>query len=90
MKRLGPEGSSAGWGNGAGRILATGAFAALVALAGCASNSQQPGSEDGRIGPMGEVLPPQNRSVQTGLTVLLNDSIRIIAGKRVGLITNHT
>lgn len=39
---------------------------------------------------MGELQRAQNRSVQTGLTVLLNDSIRIIAGKRVGLITNHT
>ena len=56
--------------------------------AGCASTGQ--GEEDGRIGPDGELYRPQNRAVQPGLTVLLNDSIRLIAGKRVGLITNQT
>jgi uncharacterized protein YbbC (DUF1343 family) len=54
----------------------------------CAST--QGGEEDGGIGPGGELMRAQVRSVETGLSVLLNDSIRIIAGKRVGLITNQT
>lgn len=64
-------------------------FGVLAAsLQACASTPQ--GEDDGRIGPDGELLRPQARTVQTGLTVLLNDSVRIIAGKRVGLLTNQT
>lgn len=62
--------------------------AIAAALQACASTPQ--GEDDGGIGPGGELRRPQVRTVQTGLTVLLNDSIRIIAGKRIGLITNQT
>lgn len=33
---------------------------------------------------------PTNKRVRTGLEVLLSDSLHLIRGKRVGLITNHT
>jgi len=54
--------------------------------------SQNPGPDDDRprIGPSGEVMPDFRRQVRTGLSVLLDDSLRIIAGKRVGLLTNQT
>lgn len=35
-------------------------------------------------------LPAQAQRVRTGIEVLLTDSIHLIRGKRVGLITNHT
>lgn len=69
-------------------VLGAFAVAGAIVLQGCAS--AQGGEEDGRIGPGGELLRPEVRTVQTGLTVLLNDSIRVIAGKRVGLLTNQT
>ena len=55
--------------------------------------SQNPGpNEDDRprIGPNGEVMPDLRRQVRTGLSVLIEDSLRIIAGKRVGLLSNQT
>jgi uncharacterized protein YbbC (DUF1343 family) len=56
-----------------------GTIAAIVALAyggACASASQQ------AVATNGEVLP--------GIEVLLRDSLHLIRGKRVGLITNHS
>ena len=35
-------------------------------------------------------MPDLRRQVRTGLSVLLDDSLRVIAGKRVGLLTNQT
>ena len=35
-------------------------------------------------------LPAQGTRVRTGLEVLVSDSIHLIRGKRIGLITNHT
>ncbi len=35
-------------------------------------------------------LPAQAQRVRTGIEVLLTDSIHLVRGKRVGLITNHT
>jgi uncharacterized protein YbbC (DUF1343 family) len=34
--------------------------------------------------------PPSDATVRTGLDVVLSDSIGVLRGKRVGLITNHT
>ncbi|MGV3707737.1 MAG: exo-beta-N-acetylmuramidase NamZ family protein [Gemmatimonas sp.] len=69
---------------------------ALLLVAGAVvqacSQNPPPGADDDRpqIGPNGELMPQQRRQVRTGLSVLLDDSIRVIAGKRVGLITNQT
>ncbi|MBC8087924.1 MAG: DUF1343 domain-containing protein [Phycisphaerae bacterium] len=90
MKQLGPQGSTRGSGGKMARVVAMGVLFSVCAASLQACASTQQGEEDGRIGPDGELLRPQARAVQTGLTVLLNDSIRIIAGKRVGLITNQT
>jgi uncharacterized protein YbbC (DUF1343 family) len=56
-----------------------------LAFAGCASANQ--GS--GEIGPDGRPVPGSER-FRSGLTVLLEDSLGVIAGKRVAIITNHT
>ncbi len=40
-------------------------------------------------GPSGST-PPQGRSVLPGISVLLADSIQLVKGKRVGLLTNQT
>jgi uncharacterized protein YbbC (DUF1343 family) len=56
-------------------------FLALVALvAGCAGHAAEARSSQGGRAP--RVLP--------GISVLLRDSLRLIAGKRVGLLTNQT
>lgn len=53
------------------------AFVAVAAICACARGMQQPGS-----GPATGVAP--------GIEVLLTDSLQLIGGKRVGLITNHS
>jgi uncharacterized protein YbbC (DUF1343 family) len=56
---------------------------ALVAGLGC---SPTPGAEDG-------AAPPpraQDREVRPGITVLLEDSVHVIRGKRIALLTNQT
>jgi uncharacterized protein YbbC (DUF1343 family) len=58
---------------------------AFIAMAGgCASTSTAGGSLDasGAASPSGDVVP--------GVEVLLSDSIHLVRGKRVGLITNHS
>jgi uncharacterized protein YbbC (DUF1343 family) len=40
--------------------------------------------------PLNAQQPQASRRVRTGIEVLLSDSIHLIRGKRVGLITNHT
>lgn len=42
------------------------------------------------VSPLPADLPGQNARVLPGITVLLNDSLDLLRGKRVGLITNHT
>ena len=62
-----------------------------LALAGCASGGKgdEGGSETG-AGP-GRRRPLQVDSrVRPGITVLLDDSIKLVAGKRVALVTNQT
>ncbi len=60
-----------------------------VAAGACASNNPPdngPMSDDGSDG-----MPFRgNRKVRLGISVLLDDSIKLIAGKRVALITNQT
>ncbi len=71
----------------------SGALSLSLVVASLQACSQNPGpNEDDRprIGPDGELLPEARRQVKPGLSVLLEDSLRIIAGKRVGLITNQT
>lgn len=70
------------------RGLMVGAMA--VTLHACSHNGPR-GEDEGRPreGPNGELIEDRRR-VRTGLSVLLDDSLKLIAGKRVGLITNHT
>lgn len=59
---------------------------AIVISAACASGGpQNQGPDDGMDG-----FPSRNRKVRPGISVLLDDSIKLIAGKRVALITNQT
>src|SRR5690606_12669259 len=60
-----------------------GAAGALI-LAGCA------GGAAGSAGDDGVRLPDRNVRVRPGITVLLQDSVHLIAGKRVGLLTNQS
>jgi uncharacterized protein YbbC (DUF1343 family) len=40
--------------------------------------------------PCGEAAPAPPPAVRTGIEVLLSDSLHLVQGRRVGLITNHT
>lgn len=51
----------------------------------CAGSSPRSTGEEGRDG-----LPLGDDKVRPGITVLLEDSVKLIAGKRVALITNQT
>jgi uncharacterized protein YbbC (DUF1343 family) len=58
------------------RLAATAVVATTLSLAfGCASSGSR---------------PPVDRNVIPGVEVLLRDSLHLLAGKRVGLITNHS
>src|SRR5450432_1257755 len=59
-------------------VAAIGAMAAAAGLYGCASHNLRGANDGGAAG------------VQPGITVLLEDSIGLIRGKRIGLITNQT
>ena len=52
------------------------AFLGFVTMAACARGMQQRGAEPGGVAP--------------GIEVLLTDSLQLLRGKRVGLITNHS
>ncbi len=60
------------------------AGAALIACTGCPAPRSTPSSDDGPR------LQGQAGRVRPGITVLLDDSIHLIRGKRIGLLTNHT
>ncbi len=64
------------------------ALCAMTAAA-CASGGRQ---DDGPMGEDGmDGMPMRgDRKVRPGITVLLDDSIKLVAGKRVALITNQT
>ena len=63
-------------------------FALLATLAGSACAAGEP-AETG-AGPSGAAPEAQAAPVRPGIEVLLSDSIHLVAGRRVGLITNHT
>ncbi len=71
--------------------------ATLLVLSGCAPG-EQPGIPGG-AGPGGEPVStpdpaaraaPEAAPVTLGIDVLLSDSLHLVRGRRVGLITNHT
>lgn len=77
--------------HGRGPWLRRAAGLALLALAGACSHNRKPDDDPGvRERPDGSLMPERTRNVRPGLSVLLDDSIRLIRGKRVGLITNQT
>lgn len=55
-------------------------------LAACASGGRQ----DGPVNDEDDMPIRGNRKVRPGISVLLDDSIKLVAGKRVALITNQT
>ncbi len=58
-----------------------------ITSAACASGGRQ----DGSMGEDEDGMPIRgDRKVRPGITVLLDDSIKLVAGKRVALITNQT
>lgn len=59
-------------------------FAAALALSAVACADRRPAAGAG-----GEQLPAPT-TVRPGIEVLLSDSLHLVAGRRVGLVTNHT
>lgn len=72
------------------RVTGLVAMLSVGGVIACASGPQQrgPSPDDGLDGPAG--FRGGNRKVRPGISVLLDDSIKLIAGKRVALITNQT
>lgn len=66
------------------------AAALLLLVAACASGAPRGGGPSQDDGPDGMPMRGGNRKVRPGITVLLDDSIKLVAGKRVALITNQT
>ncbi len=59
-------------------------------LASCARGGPPDNAPLPEDGPDGMPLRNRDRKVRPGITVLLDDSIKLIAGKRVALVTNQT
>ena len=59
-------------------------------MAGCAGGGRPDNAPMPDEGPDGMPMGNRNRKVRPGITVLLDDSIKLIAGKRVALVTNQT
>jgi len=59
-------------------------------VAGCARSSRPDNAPMPDEGIDGMPIGNRNRKVRPGITVLLDDSIKLIAGKRVALVTNQT
>jgi uncharacterized protein YbbC (DUF1343 family) len=72
------------------RRKSTRSVAALLTVALLAGGCASSGRGEPEIGPDGRPIPGTVARFKSGLTVLLDDSLRIIANKRVGIITNHT
>ncbi len=80
---------SARW-KAASRVLSRGLLAVLVCGAfACAGNNPPDTRAEPEDGPDGMPLR-FNRKVRPGISVLMDDSIKLVAGKRVALITNQT
>ena len=65
---------------------------AVALLSACAGNRPNggPSPEDMADLPPGMRMRNFDRKVRPGITVLLDDSVKLIAGKRVALVTNQT
>ena len=59
-------------------------------VAGCARSGRPDNAPMPDEGLDGMPIGDRNRKVRPGITVLLDDSIKLIAGKRVALVTNQT
>ncbi len=73
------------------RRVLTGVCAAALTFgaAACAGNNRPDNRPDPEEGPDG--MPFRgNRKVKPGISVLLDDSIGLVRGKRIALVTNHT
>ncbi len=72
--------------------LGTIALASLLATAACAGRqpSGGPTPDDGDLPPGMRGRMNIDRKVRPGITVLLDDSVKLVAGKRVALVTNQT
>jgi uncharacterized protein YbbC (DUF1343 family) len=66
------------------------ALAAILAVAGCAGQQRAPDSPVSEQTSAGVVHAPRASGVDLGVEVVLRDSLHVLRGKRVGLITNHT
>ncbi len=73
---------------GVGVALVMGATACLNAPGSPPANESFPGDEPAVEGSPTEALPIE--AVRPGIDVLLTDSLHLVEGMRVGLITNHT
>ncbi len=72
-----------------GVALKLGMLMSLAFVAACSSNG--PPNREGMQDEGPDGMPQRgNRRVRPGISVLLDDSIKLIAGKRVALITNQT
>lgn len=70
---------------GLGRCAAVIGLITALALAACARGPEAEGAEQPELRPQGVTA-----RVRLGIEVLLSDSLHLVRGKRVGLITNHT
>lgn len=71
-------------------LLAAGVGSILVVACGGRSPQNGGGSPNDGFETSGRQRNPMDRKVVPGITVLLDDSIRVVAGKRVALVTNQT
>ncbi|MDQ3997606.1 MAG: DUF1343 domain-containing protein, partial [Gemmatimonadota bacterium] len=65
-------------------------FAAIVATVGCAGQQSLPDTSPTSSEQTAGSMSFERNDVDLGLEVLLRDSVHVLEGKRVGLITNHT
>lgn len=72
-----------------GLLVAAAATAMTIGATACGGNNPPDNRPVPEEGPDGMPLR-MNRKVRPGLSVLMDDSIRLVTGKRVALVTNHT
>lgn len=87
MKRV-----NATWAGVHGRLRRWSLLALAAGMAACAGRQggAGPATDDGADLPPGLRMRTLDRKVRPGITVLLDDSVKLIAGKRVALVTNQT
>ncbi len=89
MKHLDVERGTAVRGGRRWRTVLLGVSCAAIAAAGACAGNGSRGGEPPEEGPDGMPLRI-TRKVRPGISVLLDDSIKLVGGKRVALITNQT